>query len=508
MVVGRNSDKEHQRPSLSSEGARIPRPGSATGSVSAIRSTSFFDSPHFSRQHPYKSMPVPVSSEAASTSSENGEGAPRGYRPPPMGYGAHYPFGYPPGHPYGPPPPGYSPHHGGPPPPGYPHHHYSSPHGYHGRSLYGYGGGYDGSATPPPGYPMQHSREGQSKIKRGPAPSSGDSVRSAASGSQRASPVGGARREGNAKASPEQAAASPPPQEPSPPQAREPSPPTLLNNNPRASPSTKIVDEVETERLRQAAMEEISASQVEPIKTAFHFFVMDMRESLRPLAEAEVRRSINAAEGEPLDPYLVNSNMNCRLMKAWEDLNEESRQGCMRKEEEDRRRFMEEEEIASRHCATLTARSKSPKTPERRSSNLTACSSDPHNRATPSASPTSMVTAANPEPSPSPSHITRLAVAKSASHDSDEKKMDDPVVTDAHSGPAPSPIKSGPRKEDGGLGEGRLLSPNPPESAEELGTKRPSPSKQEELGGSPPKRNRTEEEAKKDASLEKSEPTA
>jgi hypothetical protein len=37
----------------------------------------------------------------------------------------------------------------------------------------------------------------------------------------------------------------------------------------------------------------------------------------------------------------------------------------MVKEEEDRRRFMEEDEIASRHCATLTARGKSPRSSDK-----------------------------------------------------------------------------------------------------------------------------------------------
>lgn len=310
--------------------------------------------------------------------------------------------------------------------------------------------------------------------------------RSTASGSQRGSPVGSVRRDGTAKSSPDQTTAAS--QDPTPPQSGEPS---STPSNPRASP-TKIADDIETERLRQAALTEISPSQVEPIKTAFHFFIMDMREGLRPLAEAEVRKSVTAAEGQALDPYLVNSNLNGRLMKAWEDLNDESRQACMRKEEDDRRRFMEEEEIASRHCATLTARSKSPKTPERRNSSHNA-SSDQNSRGTPNPSPTSLATT-NPEPSPSP--ISRLSVEQSGSMDNDEKKVDDSTVTTSHSNLAPSPIKSGALKDLGAHGEGRLLSPNPPNAEDDGGNKRPSPSKQDEKGGSPPKRNRLEEDVK------------
>lgn len=50
---------------------------------------------------------------------------------------------------------------------------------------------------------------------------------------------------------------------------------------------------------------------------------------------------------------------------AWENLTNDERDAFMIKEEEDRRRFMEEDEIASRHCATLTARGKSPRTTDK-----------------------------------------------------------------------------------------------------------------------------------------------
>jgi hypothetical protein len=58
--------------------------------------------------------------------------------------------------------------------------------------------------------------------------------------------------------------------------------------------------------------------------------------------------------------YLVNSSLNCRLMKAWEDLTVAEREVYAKKEQEDRRRFMQDDEVASRHCATLTARARSP----------------------------------------------------------------------------------------------------------------------------------------------------
>lgn len=432
FLVDKHKKEQTPAPVLSSE-ATGPR-------VAAIRSTSFFDSvsPHLSRRQPYKSMPVPVASDVGpSPSSDHGDGPPsggsRGYRGPPPGYSGHYsPYGYPP---YGGPPPhGYHPHHGGPPPPGYPHHlPHSHSHppppggpggyspGYGGRPMYGgHYGAYEGSGAGSPSnvgdprYPQQHSRDGRSKTPpfqragaRGTTPGSAASVRSASSG-PRSSPI--SRREN--KSSPE--LAQPQPETP---------------GGPRTSPT--IADECETERLRQAALTEISPSQVDPIKTAFHFFVTDMRDSLRSLAEAEVRK-YTGGDGA-LDPYLVNSNLNCRLMKAWEDLNDEERQACMSKEEADRRRFMEEEEIASRHCATLTARSKSPKTPERRSSsslsnNLNGSGSGEHSsRRSPNPSPTASLTASTHGNVPPPSPIARLT--KIASMDQDEKKMDDTAST-------------------------------------------------------------------------------
>lgn len=114
------------------------------------------------------------------------------------------------------------------------------------------------------------------------------------------------------------------------------------------------------ERLRAAAATEITTEEVKPIQTDFHFFVKDHIETYRKLAEEEVRGSVEDKDAD-LDPTLVNSNLNTRLMKAWEGLTKESRDSYMTQEEADRRRFMEDDEIASRHCATLTARGKSPR---------------------------------------------------------------------------------------------------------------------------------------------------
>lgn len=124
---------------------------------------------------------------------------------------------------------------------------------------------------------------------------------------------------------------------------------------------TKATDHVEVERLRAVAATEISHVEVKPIRTDFHFFVQTHKEKYLKEANKEVRKSSKTPEGEKLDVFLVNTNLNTRLMKAWEDLTKEERDEYMVMEEEDRRRFMEEDEIASRHCATLTARGKSPR---------------------------------------------------------------------------------------------------------------------------------------------------
>ena len=190
-----------------------------------------------------------------------------------------------------------------------------------------YAGYYEGGAPPGSsghGYPHQHPRDGgRSKtppFQRGPRPSSAG--RSAGASQPRSSPVGSREGKDNSKTSPEQGKSSQ-------------GSPGENGSSARASP-TKVADEMETERLRQAALTEISPAQVEPIKTAFHFFVMDMRDTLRREAEAEVQKSL--PPGQALDSYLVNSNLNCRLMEAWENVSDDVRQNCMTAEEADRRR--------------------------------------------------------------------------------------------------------------------------------------------------------------------------
>jgi len=138
-----------------------------------------------------------------------------------------------------------------------------------------------------------------------------------------------------------------------------------------AKPTTLPVEQLEADRIKASADTDLSFTEVKPIQTDFHFFVKEVREKLRVQAEQEVRSSIQkdpiasdaAAAADDDDAYLINTNLNARLMKAWEDLSSIQRESYGKKEEVDRRRFMEEDEIASRHCATLTARVRSPAEP-------------------------------------------------------------------------------------------------------------------------------------------------
>lgn len=118
-------------------------------------------------------------------------------------------------------------------------------------------------------------------------------------------------------------------------------------------------DIVEVERMRAAAAADLSHDEVKPIQSDYHFFVKANISRFKELAEQEVRKSL--PPDQRLDPFLVNTNLNTRLKHAWENITAEDREAYALKEDEDRRRFMEEDEIASRHCATLTARGKAGK---------------------------------------------------------------------------------------------------------------------------------------------------
>lgn len=94
------------------------------------------------------------------------------------------------------------------------------------------------------------------------------------------------------------------------------------------------------------------------MRSDFHFFVDDVKDKIRAKAEEE---TIKVSVDGKIDEFLLNTNLNTRLIRAWEDCSQEQRDEYMLKEEDDRQRYIQDDEIASRHCATLTARSKSPR---------------------------------------------------------------------------------------------------------------------------------------------------
>jgi len=125
-----------------------------------------------------------------------------------------------------------------------------------------------------------------------------------------------------------------------------------------------MTTEMETARLREMTGGETSEGQqiieVKPMRSDFHFFLDKVGSQIRSEAEFEVRKTYDKND-EKMREFLTNTNLNSRLMRAWEDTTQDQRDEYMVKEEDDRQRYIQDDEIASRHCATLTARAKSPK---------------------------------------------------------------------------------------------------------------------------------------------------
>jgi len=108
-----------------------------------------------------------------------------------------------------------------------------------------------------------------------------------------------------------------------------------------------------------AAEEEI---QVEPMKQDFFFYANDHFDAVRAQCEEECKHSSKSLAGNKENElYRLTTLMNARLIQDWESGPASLREQYMKMEDGDRQRFMSEEEVASRHCATLTARKRSPK---------------------------------------------------------------------------------------------------------------------------------------------------
>lgn len=114
-----------------------------------------------------------------------------------------------------------------------------------------------------------------------------------------------------------------------------------------------------------AAMEE--EIHVEPMKQDFYFYANDRFDAVKAQCEEECKQSSSSSGGrvksnnKENELYRLTTLMNARLIQDWESGPASLRAEYMKMEDGDRQRFMSEEEVASRHCATLTARKRSPK---------------------------------------------------------------------------------------------------------------------------------------------------
>lgn len=104
--------------------------------------------------------------------------------------------------------------------------------------------------------------------------------------------------------------------------------------SPRSSNETEEIDDM--------------TSRVSPMRSDFHFYSEKYKE--------EVMGKIDSKDKLPLEKI---SELNERILQMWEKESPGTRSEYMMKEELDRTRFMNEDEIESRHCATLTSRPKS-----------------------------------------------------------------------------------------------------------------------------------------------------
>ena len=105
--------------------------------------------------------------------------------------------------------------------------------------------------------------------------------------------------------------------------------------------------------------------KVEPMKQDFHFYAVDHYKEVHQACQLQLNAAF--ADGSISETnkenhlILLTTLINARLIKNWEDASPSTRAQYLKKEETDRKRFMSEDEVASRHCATLTARKRSPK---------------------------------------------------------------------------------------------------------------------------------------------------
>lgn len=113
--------------------------------------------------------------------------------------------------------------------------------------------------------------------------------------------------------------------------------PAIRNNIPSQTSSTSTDEEF--------------LSKVKPMRSDFFIFASENKEKVLKTIEQ------NNEKGQ----FYIMTELNEKLLNMWENLHSSLRIPYQAKEEEDRIRFMHEDEIESRHCATLTSRSHSAK---------------------------------------------------------------------------------------------------------------------------------------------------
>ena len=92
------------------------------------------------------------------------------------------------------------------------------------------------------------------------------------------------------------------------------------------------------------------------MKQDFHFYATEKYSEIL----TECKRKLHSAN-LPDNVYLSTTLLNSTLIHNWETAPKDTRDDYLKLEEADRKRFMSEDEVASRHCATLTARTRNPK---------------------------------------------------------------------------------------------------------------------------------------------------
>jgi len=147
-----------------------------------------------------------------------------------------------------------------------------------------------------------------------------------------------------------------------------------VNKKPAANPTTKETNNSKKKESshkmpsgnndKEPEMEE--EPKVEPMKQDFHFYAMDHYEEAKQVCQQQLDKSfadgsISEKNKDKNQLLLLTTLLNSRLIQNWEKAPASTRAEYLKKEEADRKRFMGEEEVASRHCATLTARRRSPK---------------------------------------------------------------------------------------------------------------------------------------------------